>query len=117
MPRTKLSTGAGGHAIATGVKSSLAHSVFLRLLAAVSITLTAGSCVSDDNPEREAREEQREREEAQREEEHERKEAWESEREADRSEQRAERRRRRAETEEQRYNDWYNRIMGRPSGS
>lgn len=34
-----------------------------------------------------------------------------------RIEDRSERRRRRAQAEDERYNDWYNRIMGRPAGS
>jgi len=39
------------------------------------------------------------------------------ERQNDRIEARSDRRRRRAEAEDQRYNDWYNRVMGRPAGS
>lgn len=39
------------------------------------------------------------------------------ERQDDRIEARSDRRRRRAEAEDQRYNDWYNRVMGRPAGS
>jgi len=35
----------------------------------------------------------------------------------DRIEDRSDRRRRRAETEDQRYDDWYNRVMGRPKGA